>query len=227
MDNPDYARVMLPDGRAGYVAGPADNADDRVLVELEGGGELSIPLSALYRDPGGTWMVRKPVSSPSAPDDTTMLPVITEELHVDKRPRVTGTVRVAKDVTHRQESVSMPLARERADVRRVVIDQPVDAVPAIRREGDTIIFPIVEEVPVVRKQLVLKEEVHITRRRTTERHDATVTLREERPVIERLDAEGNRVVVDAEAERKRSRRGELLGPRPRSRVRKNKIIHPD
>ena len=225
MDNPDYAQVKLSDGRTGYIAGPADDGDDRVLVELDSGGEVSVPASALHRGPDAIWTVSGPVASANAPGD--VIPVIAEELHVERQKRVTGTVRVAKDVTEREETVSMPVARVRADVRRVIIDQPVDAVPAIRREGDTIIFPVVEEVPIVRKQLVLKEEVHITRRRTTEQRDETFTLREERPVIERLDSEGNRTVVEAEPARKPARRGEVLGARPKTGVRKNKIIRPD
>jgi len=227
MDNPDYAHVTLADGRTGYIVGPADDADDHVIVELDGGGEVSVPASALYRGSGSTWTVRGPASPAPIDGSADVMPVIAEELHVDKRTRVTGAVRVGKDVTERQESVSMPVARERADVRRVVIDQPVDAVPPIRREGDTIIFPVVEEVPIVRKQLVLKEEVHITRRRTTERREETVTLRQERPVIERVDAEGNRTLVNEEPQREPVRRGELLGPRPKTGIRRNKIIRPD
>jgi uncharacterized protein (TIGR02271 family) len=229
MENTDYPRVTLSGGRTGYIVGPADDAEDRVLVQLDSGDEVSVPASALYRDADSSWTAKDSSPVPSADRAGEVIPVVAEELHVDKRTRVTGTVRVSKDVSERQESVSMPVARERADIRRIIIDQPIDAVPAIRREGDTIIFPVVEEVPVVRKQLVLKEEVHITRHRTTERREETYTLRQERPVVQRLDEDGNRIALETEPERKPATRsrGEALGPRPKTGIRKNKIIRPD
>jgi hypothetical protein len=39
--------------------------------------------------------------------------------------------------------------------------------------------------------LVLKEEIHIRRRRTEERITTSITLDREHAVVERLDAEGN------------------------------------
>jgi len=229
MDNTEYTRVTLSDGSTGYIVGPADDADDRIVVQLESGREVSVPASALHRRSDGAWSIDDSSYAGAGDLAGDVIPVIAEEVHVERQKRVTGTVRVSKDVTERQESIAMPVARERADVRRVIVDRPVDAAPAIRREGDTIIFPVVEEVPVVHKQLMLKEEVHITRRRSTEQREETVTLRQERPVIERLDPEGNRSIVDAPAEQPAPTpsRGELLGPRRTGGVRKNKILRPD
>ena len=55
-------------------------------------------------------------------------------------------------------------------------------VPNIRHEGDTMIIPVVEEVLVTEKRLVLREEVRVTRR---QRFD-TVAVRDtvRREVIE-------------------------------------------
>jgi hypothetical protein len=41
------------------------------------------------------------------------------------------------------------------------MDQPATE----RREGDNLIFPVVEEVLVVEKKYLLKEEIHVRRRR--------------------------------------------------------------
>jgi stress response protein YsnF len=49
--------------------------------------------------------------------------------------------------------------------------------PTVREEGDTIVIPIVEEVLVVERRLFLKEEVHVGRVTSTERHHKSVTLR--------------------------------------------------
>lgn len=58
-----------------------------------------------------------------------------------------------------------PLFAEDVDVQRVAINQVVESVPDTRIEGDTTIIPVVEEILVVEKRLVLREEVRITKRR--------------------------------------------------------------
>jgi len=127
-------------------------------------------------------------------------------------------------------------------VKRVVINRPVDGPLPIRREGDTLIMPVVEEVAVVEKQLVLKEEIHVTRRRQTEHHEQSVTLRREHADISRTDPSGRPLPLSVEAHEPvretNSVLGEaphspllskegVLGPRPRTRIRKNKIIKED
>jgi stress response protein YsnF len=77
--------------------------------------------------------------------------------------------------------------REIVEVTRVPIDRMVETAPEIRTEGDVTILPVVEEVLVVEKRLVLKEEVHIRRRVTTETAEVPVTLRKQRVEVERID----------------------------------------
>ena len=60
---------------------------------------------------------------------------------------------------------------------------------SISQEGDTTIIPVVEEIVVVERRLVLKEEVRIRRVSTTEQHQETVVLREQEAVITREEAD--------------------------------------
>jgi uncharacterized protein (TIGR02271 family) len=85
--------------------------------------------------------------------------------------------------------VELPLARERVEVERVAIGKPIDAVPPIREEGDTIFIPVVEEVLVVERRLVLKEEVRIRRIHETELHQKHVMLRTQEAAITRVPIE--------------------------------------
>jgi uncharacterized protein (TIGR02271 family) len=186
MANQNQSRVVGEHGLRGVVLGPSESSRDEIAIALADGREISVPPSALSLRPEGGWFLR----NANEPDSEIVLPVISEELDVQKRKRTTGKVRVEKESVAHNETVSMPLTSERADVRRVVIDRPVDVVPAVRREGDTIILPVIEEVPVVEKRLMLKEEIHVTRRRTTQQHEETVTLRKEQAAVRRLDAEG-------------------------------------
>jgi stress response protein YsnF len=68
----------------------------------------------------------------------------------------------------------------------VPIDRVVDVAPAVRTENDVTIVPVVEEVLVVEKRLVLKEELHIRRKAETKPVEVPVTLRKQRAVVERL-----------------------------------------
>jgi stress response protein YsnF len=61
----------------------------------------------------------------------------------------------------------------------------------MREEGDTLIIPVVEEELIVQKRFVLKEEIHVRRRRTKERVTKSITLAREHAVVERLDSNGN------------------------------------
>ena len=68
-------------------------------------------------------------------------------------------------------------------INKVVLQQP-----EIRFEGDTIIYPVVEERLVVTTELVLLEEVRVTRTTAQTQGQATYNLKREQLVEERLPA---------------------------------------
>lgn len=118
------------------------------------------------------------------------LPLHAEEAAVSRRRVATAVVRVAT-VTHtREQRIDEQLTHERVEIERVPIGRYVEAVPPVKEEGDLTILPVVEEVVVVERRLLLREEVRIRRVRTTERHVETVQLREQDAVVTRIPAEG-------------------------------------
>ncbi len=128
-----------------------------------------------------------------------VIPVLEERLDVGtRRVETGGGVRVRKTVEEREASVDEPLTKEEVEVERVAVDRPVDGPVAVRYEGDTMIVPILEEVLVVEKRLVLKEEIRITRRRRELHAPQRVTLRREHATVERIgDPEPRTVPADA------------------------------
>ena len=112
-----------------------------------------------------------------------------EEVSFDRETVETGRVRVRVVTREHDETTEIPLTRETVEVERVAIGREVDAMPAPRQEGDTLVMPIVEEVIVTQRKLVLKEELRLTRVRTTEQHRETITLRRQEAIVERLPAE--------------------------------------
>ena len=125
-------------------------------------------------------------------DHREIIPVVEERAVVRKRKRVTGAVRVRTVVREHERVVDEPLAVETVEVERVPLGRWVEAAPAVRREGETTVIPVLEEVVVVEKRLKATEEVRLTRQRSSRSAVERVTLRREEAVVERLDAaEGN------------------------------------
>ncbi len=119
----------------------------------------------------------------------TVLPLLAEEVAVTKQVVETGRVQVARATHEREQLIDELLAHETVEIDRTQIGRQVDAMPAVREEGDTIVIPLVEEVLVVERRLFLKEEVRIRRVRTTERHQESVRLRHQEAVVTRLPVE--------------------------------------
>jgi uncharacterized protein (TIGR02271 family) len=141
------------------------------------------------------------VNSDEAGAPDIVLPLVEEELRVGQRKMVTGRVRVRTVTDVTEELVRHELQGERVQVERVPVDTLVEAgaaPPQIRTEGTVTIIPVLEEVVVVEKRLLLKEEVRITRHATHEVAELPVTVRKQRAVVERLSSEGETIAAAPE-----------------------------
>lgn len=117
--------------------------------------------------------------------DEEILALHSENLVVDKRVIERFTVRVAT-VTHSHDRlVEEDLTHTRIEIEHVPMGYFVDAVPPVREEGDLTIMSVVEEVVIVERRLLLKEEVHIRRVHLTGQHVETVALRRQEAVVTR------------------------------------------
>jgi uncharacterized protein (TIGR02271 family) len=116
-----------------------------------------------------------------------VVPLAEEIATIAKRQVVTGRVRVQTLTDTAEELAKATLKSDTVEVTRVPVDKVVETAPEIRTEGNVTIVPVLEEVLVVEKRLVLKEELHIRRRATTETAEVPVTLRKQRVVVERID----------------------------------------
>jgi uncharacterized protein (TIGR02271 family) len=111
-----------------------------------------------------------------------------EELSVTKATTETGRVRVSTHTHEREALVDENLAKETVEIERIPVGVRIEAVPEVRHEGDTTIIPVVEEVLFLERRLMLKEEIHIRRVRTTERFQEKVILRHQEAVISRVQS---------------------------------------
>ena len=82
------------------------------------------------------------------------------------------------------------------EIERVQIDREVSSAPDIRTEGDLTIVPVLEEILVVEKRLVLREEIRIRRITRTEDVETPVTRRRQRAVVTGTEADTPKTKVE-------------------------------
>ncbi|WP_167784764.1 YsnF/AvaK domain-containing protein [Ramlibacter rhizophilus] len=128
--------------------------------------------------------------------DTAVVPVLEERLSVEHRVTDTGAVRLRKQVEEVTVRVDEAVVSETAEIERVRLDRVVTEAPAVRHEGEVLVIPVVEERVITRTELVLVEEIRVTRRRETRPAHADVPLRRERVIVERFDPDTQQWRVD-------------------------------
>lgn len=109
-----------------------------------------------------------------------------ERVTVSKRLVERETVRVRVVTDQVAELARVSLSLERIEVERVPIGREVERAPEVREEDGVTVIPVLEEIVVVEKRLVLKEELRIRRVATVREEEQPVTLRRQRAEIERL-----------------------------------------
>jgi uncharacterized protein (TIGR02271 family) len=116
-------------------------------------------------------------------EKTESVPLHEEVAAVGKRT-VERRTRINKSVHTRAETVEASLRREQPVIERVRVNRTVTEPPPVRHEGDTLIIPVLEEVAVVERRLVLREEIRVHKHATVEPFRQEVTLRSEEVVVE-------------------------------------------
>lgn len=208
MTTPAILLVTDRDGVRGFIdAGTAAWTPDGpdTLIQLNDGGSVRVPTRLLTKLDDVNYLLSCSITDLLAPasaatgagtsDDVTIgevtigevtisdvvatVPVVQETLEVRTEVEETGTLRVNKQVHIRTEHVEVPLSRGYIEVTRVPINRVVEGPVPVRHEGDTTIYPVLEEVLVLEKRLVLREELHLRVRRSerVEIHD--IELRSE------------------------------------------------
>jgi len=113
------------------------------------------------------------------------IPLHVEEVSVSRRETEKGNVQIALITGAREQLIDEELTHVRVEIERVPIGRTIEVVPPVSHEGDITIIPVVEEIVVVERRLVLKEEVRVRRVSTKEQHQETVVLRQQEAVITR------------------------------------------
>jgi stress response protein YsnF len=113
------------------------------------------------------------------------IPLHAEEVSVFRREIKKANVQIALVTGTREQLIDEELTHVRVEIERVPIGRTVEVAPPIRHEEDITIIPVVEEVVVVERRLVLKEEIRVSRVSTKERHREIVVLRQQEAAVTR------------------------------------------
>jgi uncharacterized protein (TIGR02271 family) len=130
-------------------------------------------------------------------DAQVAVPVVQERLVVGKRVEEAGRVRIRKVIREEEQTIDEPLTREEVTVERRPVERVAEGPQNPRTEGDTTIIPIVREVLVVEKRLMVVEELVVRKRVVEDHQPQAVAVRREEAVVERLGPRGTPEAADA------------------------------
>jgi uncharacterized protein (TIGR02271 family) len=190
-------KVKDKDGVWGTVvpgSPPLPSNAAQVVVQTESGQQALVPTDILVQQPDGSYELPlrlaelEPYGSEHGghQNEPMVVPVLAEELEVQKRLVETGKVRITKVVHERETLVDEPLFHDKVAITRVPMQRVVEGPVPVREENGTTIISVVEEVLVVEKRWMLREEIHIHKQRIETHQPQRITLRSEEVQVERV-----------------------------------------
>jgi uncharacterized protein (TIGR02271 family) len=183
--------VVRDDGVAGEITALTSNGDGSpiAVVRFDDGAQVAVAPQMLSPDDTGSYRLQLAGTS-LTPGDDLVIPVVAEEVLVGTEQVTRGVVRVHKRVVTEEKTVDAAVSAEEVVVERLPVNQLVEGdAPQVREENGTVIIPVLEEVLVVEKRLLLREEVHLSKRITRSNTPQTVVLRHEVVDVERTEAD--------------------------------------
>lgn len=169
----------------------ATSTNAPLIIDFPDGSTIQLSRAQLQEQADGSWIVSDDAVEVLnlAEAESHVIPVVEEVVQVHKRAVESGGVRVRKHVEQVEQLVESQLRHEDVAVERIPINQYVaddfNATP--RQEGDTLIIPVLEEVVVVQKRLMVREEIRLTKRVQQHIESQPVTLRREHISFESIE----------------------------------------
>ena len=154
--------VRLRSGLRGTVKRTSRFLDKREFntVKLSNGKEITVPSASLEPQQDGSFYLQDGQAHGAPPP-----------LESAKGP-------VAETSSESDASVDAALFKEDIDVQRVPVNRVLDRPAETRVENGVTIIPVMEERLKVEKQLILREEIRIVKKRSTVRDRRLISLKD-------------------------------------------------
>lgn len=183
---------------AGTATGKATEGANQVLVDFENGERLLVPRDLLHEESDGHYRLQlslEELQQVQGDDDSLVIPVLEEHAQFGRVTK-TNRVQITKTVHERVEVVDEPLFSEEVEIERVMVDQMIELgqeghASQVHREGDILIIPIVEEVLIVEKRLILREELRVRKLQRETFDPQEIRLRSEQVEVTRVPGESS------------------------------------
>jgi uncharacterized protein (TIGR02271 family) len=128
------------------------------------------------------------LNTPQDPRDRITIPVVEEQVKIDKKVVETGKVHISKVVYEDVDQYTIPFIEENVTVERIPKNEIVDVLPpAIRYEDDVMIISVFKEVAVVEKRIMFVEEIKVTKTKTEKTETHEITLKKEEVNVNRSE----------------------------------------
>lgn len=170
------------------VTGDLDASLPQTVLHLGGGRTVVVPTELLLTSLDPTRERRGEGGSnlgASAGTQEMVIPLVAEQVQVGKQTITTGKVRLHRDVESFEQTVGLPLTRTAWEVERTPVGEVMAERPEVRQEGDVMIFPLVEERLVAKREYFVVEEVRVRQVATTTERTTTLEVKRDVLTVER------------------------------------------
>ena len=156
--------VRLSSGLKGTVLRTSRFLDKREFntIKLSNGTELTVPSAALKPQQDGSFYLQD------------------VQPHGGTQPENGSRASVKDAASDDGSTADTRLFKEDIEMQRVPVNRILEAPAEIRIEEGVTIIPVMEERLKIEKQLILREEIRITKKRTTVRDPRVVALEKNR-----------------------------------------------
>jgi len=113
-----------------------------------------------------------------------VIPVIEEEVVVQKTSREAGEIHVRKEVITEMRNVQVPVTREEVIVERVAVNRDADVGATANFMENEIVVPVREDEVVIGTRPVVREEVHIRKEAVADTYNASTQVKKERVEVD-------------------------------------------
>lgn len=172
MENLQEFEVKASNGLKGRVLRASRFLDKREFntVKFSDGTEVTVPSATLRPQQDGTFYLEE--------TELNVLGQKAGDARADDFKSALGAV--TPDGTRDDEvRIDASLAKDEIEIQRIPVNLVLQAPAEVRFEDGVTIIPVMEEVLKVEKQLILREEIRISRKRTIQRGPQVVSLHKE------------------------------------------------
>ena len=163
--------VVLSSGLKGTVKRSSRFLDKREFntVRLSNGAEITVPSASLEPQQDGSFLLRDGHQAGIKAQADASAPPSARNASSEREGK-------AYESNKADANIEAPLLREEVEVQRVPINRVIDAPVDSRVEDGVTIIPVMEERLKVERQLVLREEIRIVKKRTSVRDPRVASL---------------------------------------------------